>query len=165
MTTRVAVVAAPFNQGGTTVATFAPYVSAGVDAVGAGGTTFGTSWPGGGGGGVVIPNQGNGAVWLYWVSGAAGAGITQVLVGQQAASTGQVLPATTEQMTLPATSSGWLGPWSPATYNQSAPTVVTYTGLINATALTLAAQGCVVIDFTTVTNLCVRAYQNTVVSP
>ena len=163
MSTRVAVAAAPFGQSGTTVATFPTYSAAGVDAVGSG-TAFGTAWPGTISG-VIIPNQGNGQVWLYWLSGTAGAGITQVLVGQVAGGTGAVLAATVEQLTLPATSSGWLGPWSPATYNQVAPTTVTYGGLINATALTSAAQFCVVVDFTVTTNLCVRAYQNQVVSP
>lgn len=164
MTTRVLVTPAPFGQSGTAVASFPTYSAPGVDAVGSG-TGFATAWPGGGGGGVVIPNQGNGAIWLYWLSGTSGAGVTQVLVGQMAGNTGQVLAGTVEQMTLPATSSGYLGPWSPVTYNQAAPTVVTYASPINATALTAAAQGCVVIDFTTVTNLCVRAYQNITVSP
>ena len=77
-----------------------------------------------------------------------------------------MLAATAETGTLAASSSGWLGPWSPATYNQSAPDRGrAYASPINATALTAAAQGCVVVDFTTTTTLCVRAYQNITVSP
>ena len=148
MSTRVLVTPAPFGQSGTAVAILSHLLRA-RGGRGRAGTGFATAWPGGGGGGVVIPNQGNGAIWLYWLSGTSRAGITQVLVGQMAGSTGAVLAATVEQMTLPATSSGYLGPWSPVTYNQAAPTVVTYASPINATALTAAAQGCVVIDFTT----------------
>ncbi len=163
MSTRVLVTPAPFGQSGTTVATFPTYSTPGVDAVGSG-TAFATAWPGTISG-VVIPNQGNGAVWLYWLTGATLPGNTQVLVGQVAGGTGAVLAATVEQFSLPASSSGYLGPWSPVTYNQSAPTVVTYGSPINVTALTAGAQGCVVIDFTTTTTLCVRAYQNITVSP
>jgi hypothetical protein len=105
--------------------------------------------------GVMIPNPG-GNVILGYACGAVAGGVTQVLVGDVVA--GQVLPATTFQYTIGANSTGWLGPWSPGTFNQQAPTSVTYTGAINTTALTAAAQGCVVIDFTTFTNLAVRAY-------
>ena len=88
-----------------------------------------------------------------------------MLIGDLAGTSGQVPPATAETGTITASSSGWLGPFSPVTYNQQAPTVVTYTGAINTTPLVAAAQGCVVIDFTTTTTLCVRAYQNVTVSP
>jgi hypothetical protein len=163
MAARVVVTPAPFNTG-PALSAFPTYSAPGVDAVGAGGTNFATAWPGAISG-VVIPNQGNGAVWLYFVCGGTAAGAGQVLVGEVVGGTGQVLPATTEPFTIALTTSGWLGPFSPATYNQAAPTVVTYTGLINATALTAAAQGCVVIDFTLTTTLCVRAYQNSTVTP
>ncbi len=144
---------------------YATVGSAGVDAVGAGGVNFATVWPGTTSG-VFIPNQGNGAIWLYYTCGATLGGVYQVLVGQPVGSTGQVLPATTETGTIAASTSGWLGPWSPQTYNQSAPTVVAYGGPpINTQALIAAAQGCVVVDFTTTTTLCVRAYQNSVVTP
>jgi hypothetical protein len=113
--------------------------------------------------GVMIPN--NGQVILVWWSGATLPGATQVLVGDVVGGTGQVLPATTSQQSLGASSSGWLGPWSPATYNQQAPTLVTYSGAINTQALVQAAQGCVVVDFTTTTTLAVRAYQLIPVSP
>lgn len=113
--------------------------------------------------GVYIPN--NGQVWLYWAAAATAPGVTQVLVGDLVGNTNAVVPATTEQQTLAASSSGWLGPWSPATYNQQAPTIVTYSGAVNTQALVAAMQGCVVIDFTTITTLAVRAYQVIPVSP
>lgn len=113
--------------------------------------------------GVMIPNQG-GNVILAFACGATLAGATQILVGDVVAGS-QVLPATTYQYTIAATSSGWLGPWSPGTFNQQAPTVVTYSGAINTQALTSAAQGCVVVDFTTTTTLAVRAYSIAPVFP
>ena len=113
--------------------------------------------------GVMIPN--NGQVVLGYACGATLAGPYQVLVGDLVAGTGQVLPATAVGGTIAANTSGWLGPWSPATYNQQAPANVTYAGAINTTALTAAAQGCVVIDFTTTTTLAVRAYSLIPVSP
>src|SRR5260370_42085165 len=110
--------------------------------------------------GVMIPNPVIGStVWLWYFCGATLAGNTQVLVGDMVGNTGQVLAATTEQQSIAANSSGWLGPFAPSTYNQQAPTLVTYAGAINTTALVAAAQGCVVIDFTTTTTLSVRAYQ------
>jgi len=162
---RLLVTPAPFNTG-SALSVFPLYATVGapgVDVAGAGGTAFATAW--GTNYGVFIPNQGNGAVWLYFTCGGTAAGIYQVLVGQPVGNTGQVLPATTETGTIAATTSGWLGPFSPATYNQSSPTNVTYAGALNSQALTSAAQGCVVIDFTLPTTLCVRAYQNTTVSP
>lgn len=113
--------------------------------------------------GVMIPN--NGQVILGFACGATLAGAYQVLVGQTVGNTGQVLPATVEAGTIAASTAGWLGPWSPATYNQSNPTGVTYSGAINTQALTAAAQGCVVVDFTTTTTLALRAYQLIPVSP
>lgn len=113
--------------------------------------------------GVMIPN--NGQVILGFACGATLAGAYQVLVGDLIGNTGQVAPATLEAGTIAANTVGWLGPWSPATYNQQAPTQVTYSGAINTQALTSAAQGCVVVDFTTTTTLAIRAYQLIPVSP
>jgi hypothetical protein len=112
--------------------------------------------------GVLIPN--NGQVILGFACGATAAGVCQVLIGKVVAGS-LVIDATAEQYTIGATSSGWLGPWSPATFNQTSPAGVTYSGAINTTALTSAAQGCVVVDFTTTTTLAVRAYQLIPVSP
>lgn len=161
---RVAVLPATFNQASPTTANLFPtYTTPGIDAVGAGGTAFATAWSTNLG--IMINNVGNGAVWLYFLVGGTGAGACQVLVGDLVGSTGQVLPATTYQYTLALSTSGWLGPFSPGTFNQQSPTTVTYAGAINTQALTSAAQGCVVVDFTTTTTLCVRAYQNITVSP
>ena len=113
--------------------------------------------------GVMIPNPG-GNVILAFACGATAAGVTQVLVGDVIAGN-QVLPATTYQYTIAANSQGWLGPWSPGTFNQQAPTNVTFSGAINTQALTAAAQGTVVIDFTTTTTLAVRAYSLIPVQP
>jgi len=107
--------------------------------------------------GVMIPLTAPNVVLAY-ACGATLGGVTQVLIGATVGSTGQVLPATIRQYTIAASSSGWLGPWDVATYAQVNPTGVTYTGAINTTALTSAAQGCVVIDFTTTTTLALRAY-------
>jgi hypothetical protein len=113
--------------------------------------------------GVMIPN--NGQVILGFACGATAAGAFQVLVGDLIGNTGQVAPATAEAGTIAASTVGWLGPWSPQTYNQQAPTQVTYAGAINTQALTAQAQGCVVIDFTTTTTLTLRAYQLIPVQP
>jgi hypothetical protein len=107
--------------------------------------------------GVQIPNNGN--VILGYACGATPAGAYQVLVGDLIGNTGQVAPATTEAGSIAANTQGWIGPWNMNTYNQQAPTLVTYAGAINTQALVAQAQGTVVIDFTTTTTLAVRAYQ------
>jgi len=107
--------------------------------------------------GVMIPNP-SGNVILAFACGGTAAGATQTLVGDVVGSTGQVLPATTDQYTIALNTTGWLGPWSVSSYNQQAPTLVTYAGAINTQALVAQAQGCVVVDFTTTTTLAVRAY-------
>lgn len=134
---------------------FPTFSAAGIDAAGTGGTAFATAWSTNLG--VYYANP-NGAVWLYYLCGTTAAGVTQILVGDLVGGTGQVLPATTYQITIAANSSGWIPPLSPGTFNQQAPTLVTYSGAINTTALTAGMQGCVVVDFTTTTTLCVRAY-------
>jgi hypothetical protein len=106
--------------------------------------------------GVMLPN--NGQVVLGFACGATPAGVYQVLIGDLVGTSGQVLPATTTTGTIAANTVGWLGPWNVATYNQQAPTLVTYSGAINTAALLAAAQGTVVVDFTTTTTLAVRAY-------
>jgi hypothetical protein len=157
---RVTINPIPFNLSQLT-GVIGAYSSAGYDTGSPGGsfTAWSTTL------GVMIPNPTPGQIILVWWSGATLPGVTQVLVGDLVGNTNQVLPATTEQQSLAASSSGWLGPWSPATYNQQAPTVVTYSGAINTTALVSQAQGCVVVDFTTTTTLAVRAYSLIPVSP
>ena len=105
----------------------------------------------------------NGEIILWYYCGTTGAGVTNVLVGDLIGNTGQVAPASTETVTLAATTYGWLGPFSPATYNIQSPSV-TYTGALGG-ALNANSQGCVVIEFTTTTNLSVRAFQLIPVSP
>lgn len=112
--------------------------------------------------GVMIPNY-SGNVFLEFACGATPAGICQVLLGQLV--DGQVMPATTVEYTITANSQGWLGPWSPSAFSQKSPTTVTYTGGVNTTALTSAAQQCVVVDFTTTTTLAVRARSLSPVTP
>jgi hypothetical protein len=112
--------------------------------------------------GVRIPN--NGQIMLYWASGATAPGVTQVLVGDPVGNTGTFAPATTEQQSLAANSSGWLGPWSPATYNIQQ-TGNTWPGAINSQVAVAADVGSVLIDFTTITTLVVRAYTLIPVQP
>lgn len=113
--------------------------------------------------GVYIPN--NGEVFLGFACGLTAAGTYQVLIGDLIGNTTFVPDATLETGTIAASTSGWLGPFSPALYNQQNPTGVTYTGAINTQALVSGAQGCVVIDFTTTTTLAVRAYSLIPVQP
>lgn len=113
--------------------------------------------------GVQIPN--NGQVVLGFACGVTAAGVWQALVGDLIGNTGQVLPATAVTGSIAANTSGWLGPWSPATFNQQAPLLATYAGAINTQALTAPAQGCVVVDFTTTTTLAVRAYSLIPIQP
>ena len=112
--------------------------------------------------GIRVPN--NGQVVLFWASGATLPGITQVLIGDPIGNTGTFAPATTEQVTLPASNSGWLGPWSPATYNIQQ-VRNTWSGAINTQVAVAADVGCVLIDFTTITTLVVRAFTLVPVQP
>jgi hypothetical protein len=154
--TRVTCLPIPFNSNPLT-GVFPPAATPGYDA---GSPSAITAW--GAIQGIRIPN--NGQVMLYWASGATLPGITQVLVGDPIGNTGTFPPATTEQQSLGASSSGWLGPWSPSTYN-----IVnvgnTFTGAINSQVTVAADVGCVLIDFTTITTLVVRAYQLIPVQP
>jgi hypothetical protein len=155
---RVTIQPIPFNSTPLT-GTFPTAPSAGYDLGSPGGsfTAWSTTL------GVMIPNPGNTILW-YWC-GATLAGAFQVLVGDLIGNTGQVASATLEAGTIPASTTGWLGPWSPATYNQQSPTNVTYAAAINTQALVAAAQGSVVVDFTTTTTLSVRAYQLIPIQP
>jgi hypothetical protein len=136
--------------------------SSGIDQAGAGGATFGTAWSTTYNV-VLVPNlSGNTVLWYY--CGTAAAGIAQVLVGGALA--GQVLPASTAQ-TIAANSSGWLGPFSPATYNVRTANPVP-TGIAGSPAIAswpAAAANCFAVAFTTVTDLYVRAYTFSNVQP
>ena len=122
-----------------------------------------TAW--GGNNVVLVPNS-SGNTFLWYYCGATLAGIAQVLVGQVLA--GQALPAVTA-ITIPATSSGWLGPFSPATYNVSNVNVVplnsTIAGAPTITTWPTAGLGCYAVAFTTTTTLLVRAYTFSNVQP
>ena len=134
--------------------------SAGIDAAGTG-NAFGTAW--GTNNVVLVPNT-SGNTFLWYYCGATLAGIAQVLVGQSWA--GQVLPAATAQ-TIAATSCGWLGPFSPVTYNIENINLV-QSNIAGAPAIAtwpVAAQGCFAVAFTTTTTLSVRAYTFSNIQP
>lgn len=153
---RVTILPIPMNNTPNTPAVFPSAPSAGYDLGSPGGsfTAWSTTL------GVQIPNPAQGStVWLWYWCGVTAAGAYQVLIGDLIGNTGTVAPATQYAGTIAASTSGWLGPWSPSTFNQQSPANVTYAAAINTQALTAAAQGCVVVDFTTTTTLSVRAYQ------
>jgi hypothetical protein len=114
---------------------------------------------------ILVPNTGN--VWLWYYCGATtAAGIAQVLPGQVVA--GEVVAPVTCQ-TIPVSSSGWLAPFSPALYNidniNIVPTNALIAGSPTITTWPAAALGCLAFAFTTTTQLLVRAYDMTTVSP
>jgi hypothetical protein len=154
---RVTLQPIPFNLG----AAGATFISSATPGYDLGSPSAITAWAGQLG--VMIPNP-SGNVILGYACGATLGGVCQVLIGDLVGSTGQVLPATTLQYTIAANTSGWLGPWSPATYNIQS-IQPTWTGDINTQALTAAAQGCVVVDLTTVTTLALRAYSLIPIQP
>jgi hypothetical protein len=152
MAGRVAISPVSFNAGaGGTAFPALPPATPGYD-TGSPGGTF-TAW--GSNNGVMIPNNGL-IILVYWCGATAG-GISEVLIGQTVGTTGQVLPHTTQQFTITASSSGWLGPWNMNTYNIS--NVNANFGSPVGGAVAAAAQGSVCVDFTTTTTLAVRAYQ------
>lgn len=112
---------------------------------------------------LLVPNT-SGNVILWYYCGATPAGVAQVLVGEAVA--GQVLPASTAQ-TITATSSGWLGPFSPATYNIGNVNLVpaSIAGSPTIASWPAAATGCYAVAFTTTTTLLVRAYTYSYVQP
>jgi hypothetical protein len=111
--------------------------------------------------GIAVPNP-SGNVMLWYYCGATPAGVAQVLVGEQIAG-GQILPATTAQ-TIVASSSGWIGPLSPATYNIANVTNVPASSIVTG-SMPAAYQGCFVVTFTTVTTLLVAAFSFASVQP
>lgn len=110
---------------------------------------------------VAVPNV-SGNVMLWYYCGATPAGVVQVLVGEQVAG-GQILPATTAQ-TIVASSSGWIGPLSPATYNIQQPTNVPASSITTG-SMPAAYAGCYVVSFTVTTTLLVAAYSFASVQP
>lgn len=134
--------------------------AAGIDQVGAG-NAFANAWSGGVNV-VLVPNTGNVLLWYY--CGATPAGIAQVLVNDPIA--GQVLPASTAK-TIAATESGWLGPFSPVTYNIANLNLVpaNIAGTPSIASWPAAGQGCYAVAFTTTTTLSVRAYTFSSIQP
>lgn len=134
--------------------------AAGIDLTGTG-TGFATAW--GSSNVVLVPNT-SGNVILWYYCGATPAGIAQVLVGNPVA--GQVLPASTTR-TIAATEAGWIGPFSPATYNVRNTSLVP-SGIAGTPVIASwpnAALGCFAVAFTTTTTLTVRAYTFSNVQP
>jgi hypothetical protein len=119
-----------------------------------------TAW---GSNNVVFVQNPSGNVILWYYCDGTGAGVAQVLVGEQVA--GQVLPASTTR-TIGASESGWFGPYSPATYNivnvANVPSGVAGSPSGNMPA---AAAGCFAVAFTTTTTLLVAAYSLSAVQP
>ena len=131
--------------------------TAGYD-TGSPGGTF-TAWSGVSG--VYYPNY-SGNVWLWYYCAATGAGVTQLMVGEMVA--GQVVPVGTTR-TIAATESGYLGPLSPQTYNQTGTSITAFSTTPLAGALPAGAAGCTAVCFTTTTTLSVRAYTMSGVQP
>ena len=110
---------------------------------------------------VAVPNP-SGNVLLWYYCGATAAGVVQVLVGEQV--TGQVLPATTA-FSIVASSSGWIGPLSPATYNIGNVTLIPASSVVSPGPMPAAYAGCYVVEFTLCTTLLVAAYSFASVQP
>lgn len=145
-----------FNSGiGTPNPSAVPATTFGYD-TGSPGGTF-TAW--GTNNAILIPNNGQ-VVLMYWAGSTTAPGVTNTLVGQIVGATGQVLPAATVNTPNIATSAyGWMGPWDVATYNIVSTAANFGTIVGSPGALPAAAQGCVAIAFTSVTQLAVRAMQ------
>jgi hypothetical protein len=119
------------------------------------GGTF-TAW--GANNAILIPNNGQ-VILMYWAGSTTAPGVTDVLVGSQVGTTGQVLPAASVSSTIATSAYGWLGPWNANTYNIVNVNAAFGTVAGTPGALPAAAQGCVAIAFTTITQLAVRAMQ------
>jgi hypothetical protein len=144
-----------FNSGiGTPNPSAVPATVFGYD-TGSPGGTF-TAW--GANNAILIPNNGQ-VVLMYWAGSTTAPGVTDVLVGQAVGTTAANLPAATVTTTIATSAYGWLGPWNPSTYNIV--NIGANFGAVAGTpgALPAAAQGCVAIAFTTITQLAVRVMQ------
>jgi hypothetical protein len=135
--------------------TFPTAPATGIDAA-AVGTTFATAWAGAATG---VQFSNNGLLWLWYYNGAT-ACTASYLVGDKAA--GQPVLWSTVQVVLNTTGYGWLGPWSPAAYNQQDAAIHTASpgGVIGA-----AGVGLTCIDFSATGTLAVRLMQLVPVTP
>lgn len=154
--------------GGGTVPVGAVAPSAGCDA--AGSNTAFTAWasltpasPAG------VQYANNGSQWLWYYNGAT-ATSAYILIGQE--SGGGVAQVYTQYtIVLGASSYGYLGPYSPAQFNQpnisqfAAATTGGGTSGAPGGAVTTAGQGLTCIDFLNTTTLAVRLYQTGTVTP
>lgn len=149
-----------FNQGASG-ATFPVSPSAGVDAAGAGGSTFATAWSGNSG----VQFINNGYMLVYYVCGATPT-TAYVLIGEPVG--GQVPLYSTISYSITANTSGWLGPWSPQAYNQQSATNYQASfpgGASIGGVIGTAAVGMTCIDFTATTTLSARVMQLVPVLP
>jgi hypothetical protein len=131
----------------------------GIDAAGTGGTAFATTWGTGPYAGVEFVN--NGSMFLYVYNGAT-ASVAYHLIGQKAA--GQAELYSTLSTTIPATSGGWIGPWSVQQFTQTdASQFLTLPGGVSPGGQiglsTPSGVGYTCIDFLPTTTLSVRLYQ------
>jgi len=138
-----------FNAAATTGGSLPSAPSAGIDAAGAGGTTFGTAWTGLEG----VQFVNNGEIILWYYNGATSCN-AYILIGQKAA--GVVPTYTTFTVALATTGYGWLGPFSPAGFDQQDSTAHSAApgGVIGTSGVGLCC-----VDFSATTTLSVRAYQ------
>jgi hypothetical protein len=139
--------------------------SAGIDAAAAGGTTFGTAWPGILAG---VNYVGNGSQFLWGYNG-ANACTAYVLIGQKAG--GQVQPYTTYAITLPTSGYFIIPPLSPLQYTQQDAsqfvTGVGNGGIAPGGQILTSGVGTICVDFsaTTTSTVALRLYQLTTVTP
>ena len=106
----------------------------------------------------------NGSQWLWYYNGATPTS-AYILIGQKAG--GLVEPYTQYTVVLGATSYGFLGPFSPAQFNQqdSSQFLSGAGGVSPGGAILAAGLGMTCIDFLNTTTLAVRLYQCGTVTP
>lgn len=107
----------------------------------------------------------NGSQWLWFYNGATPT-TAYVLIGAKSAGLVQIYSQ--ETVTIAATSYGFLGPYSPAAFNQLDTAQFGGTGGGGAApggVIGTSGQGCTCIDFLNTTTLAVRLYQTGTVTP
>lgn len=150
-----------FAQTGTTpIGAVAP--GAGIDAAGTN-TAFGTAWPGILAG---INYVNNGSQWLWGYNG-ANACNAYILIGQKAGGIVQIYTQIT--IALPVSGYFYLGPYSPAQFNQqdSSQFAAAPGGAAPGGQILASGVGTTCIDFsaTTASTVAVRLYQCGTVTP
>jgi hypothetical protein len=148
-------------SGVTPIGAVAP--AAGIDAVAAGGATFGTAWPGILAG-VNYLNTGSQFLWGY---NGANACTAYVLIGQKAG--GIVEPYTAYSIALPTSGYFYLGPFSPQQFNQQDASQFAggAGGIAPGGQILQSGVGYTCIDFsaTTASTVALRLYQLLTVQP